>query len=188
MPVFCYSPFAVFIVQKYLYTIDMENQTKLTEAVCCPPFDPSMYDGKTVVWDKKLFVRKDLPTFLHMPLPGTIGSMMTKTWKQIEDAGAKPEDKDFLCLTFDPSPWKSENYLSVTKEIPGAQNTTLSGTFMAKVFDGPYRDVPKWLKEMEKLPLEEGKKIGKQYLCYTTCPKCAKKYGHNYVVVFAEII
>lgn len=25
------------------------------------------------------------------------------------------------------------------------------------------------------------------YFHYTTCPKCAKKYGHNYVVLFTEV-
>jgi len=25
------------------------------------------------------------------------------------------------------------------------------------------------------------------YFFYTTCPKCAKKYGKNYVVILAEV-
>ena len=32
-----------------------------------------------------------------------------------------------------------------------------------------------------------GKPDGEVYFYYTTCPKCAKHYGHNYVVGFAEI-
>ncbi|MGE5758418.1 MAG: hydrolase [Sideroxydans sp.] len=27
----------------------------------------------------------------------------------------------------------------------------------------------------------------KLYFYYTTCPKCAKKYGKNYVVILAEV-
>jgi hypothetical protein len=34
---------------------------------------------------------------------------------------------------------------------------------------------------------EKSYKIKKWYMWYTTCPKCAKKYGKNYVVVIAEI-
>ena len=26
-----------------------------------------------------------------------------------------------------------------------------------------------------------------QYMWYTTCPKCAKKYGKNYVVILGQI-
>ena len=35
--------------------------------------------------------------------------------------------------------------------------------------------------EIEKL------KMGKGYMWYTTCPKCAKKYGKNYVVILSEV-
>ncbi len=33
----------------------------------------------------------------------------------------------------------------------------------------------------------KNKKLKKFYFYYTTCPKCAKKYGKNYVVLLAEI-
>jgi hypothetical protein len=90
-------------------------------------------------------------------------------------------------LAYDPSPWKSEFYISVTKEVPGAKNVTISGSFISKVFEGPYNAVPKWIKEMDEY-LSSINKKGKRYLFYyTTCPKCAKIYGKNYVVAFAEI-
>jgi hypothetical protein len=31
------------------------------------------------------------------------------------------------------------------------------------------------------------KSLKKLYFSYTTCPKCAKAYGKNYVVLFAQI-
>ncbi|MDD3006860.1 MAG: hypothetical protein PHX30_04755 [Candidatus Pacebacteria bacterium] len=157
------------------------------ESICCPRFDPTLWDEKTVVWENKLFVKKNLPAFLHMPLPGTIGKMMTGISAKIETAGAKPTDQDFLWLSYDPSPWKSENYIHVTKEVPGLENVTLSGTFMTKVFDGPFNAVPEWIKEMDLYMSAQNKKAQKYYFYYTTCPKCAKKYGHNYVVMFAKI-
>jgi len=52
-------------------------------------------------------------------------------------------------MAYDPSPWKSELYLAVAKEVPGAKNVALSGAFFTKVFDGPYNAVPKWIKEMD---------------------------------------
>lgn len=154
---------------------------------CCAIFNPAVWDGKTTVFNEKLFVRKATPQFFHMPLPGTIGKMMTRSWAAIEAAQAKPADADFLWLAYDPSPWKCEHYIHVTREVPGLTNVKLSGTFMTKVFDGPFNHVPKWIKEMDAYLLSQGKHAKKYYFYYTTCPKCAKEYGHNYVVVFAEV-
>jgi len=33
----------------------------------------------------------------------------------------------------------------------------------------------------------KGKAAKKTYIFYTTCPKCAKVYGKNYVVILAEV-
>jgi hypothetical protein len=33
----------------------------------------------------------------------------------------------------------------------------------------------------------KGKALQKLYFFYTTCPKCAKKYGKNYVVLLAQV-
>ncbi len=157
------------------------------EEECCQKFNPKPWDEKTHIWKNKLFIKETMPQFLHMPLPWLIGKMITRMWKKAEDAKAAPDLKDFLWLAYDPSPWKSENYIYVTKEVPNALNVKLSGTFISKVFDGPYNQVPVWLKEMDAYLAEKGKKAKKYYFYYTTCPKCAKKYGHNYVVAFAEI-
>jgi hypothetical protein len=47
--------------------------------------------------------------------------------------------------------------------------------------------VPKYIKEADTYLASLGKKAKKYYFYYTTCPKCAKKYGHNYIVAFAEV-
>lgn len=159
------------------------SNTKL----CCPKFNPAIWDGKTIVFKDKLFVKKTLPQIFHIPLPGTIGRMITKVSAAIEAAGAKPSDQEFLWLAYDPSPWRGEHYIHVTHEVAGLENVKLSGTFMTKVFDGPYSDVPKWIKETDQYIAGLGKSAKKYYFYYTNCPKCAKLYGHNYVVVFAEI-
>lgn len=158
-----------------------------TEDVCCLPFDPALWDKKTTVWKEKKFIQGWIPQFLHIPLPVMFGHVITRLWKQATDAGAAPDIKDFLMLSFDPSPWKSELYLSVTKKVQGADNTTISGTFLTRVFDGPYNAVPQWIKEMDEYVAKQNKIVKKYYFYYTTCPKCAQKYGHNYVVVFAQI-
>jgi len=152
---------------------------------CCPKFDPAPWEGKTHIWKNKLFIEDDIKQLFHMPI--NMGPVITRMWKKIEDAGAKPEDKDFLMLAYDPSPWKSEFYISVTRKVPEAKNVTLSGSFISKVFEGPYNAVPKWIKEMDEYLSSINKKAKRYLFYYTTCPKCAKIYGKNYVVVFAEI-
>jgi len=159
---------------------------KLPET-CCPPFNPEPWQEKTLVWDNKLFIKDSIPELFHMPWPSMIGKVMERMWKKTEAAGASGEAADFLCLAYDPSPWKCEYYLAVSKEVPNAENVKLSGTFVTKVFDGPYNSVPKWMKETDAYLAKQNKKALKYYFFYTSCPKCAKKYGHNYVVVFAQI-
>ena len=162
----------------------MNNQTQNSE--CCPKFDPRPWDEKTHTWKDKPFIRETLPQLFHMPLPWMVGRMINRMWKKAQDAGAAPDMKDFLWLAYDPSPWKSEHYIHVTKEVPNAENASITGTFVSKVFDGPYNAVPKWVKEMDEYLAREGKKPKKYYFYFTTCPRCAKKYGHNYVVAFAQ--
>jgi len=65
--------------------------------------------------------------------------------------------------------------------------TSLSGTFLTKVFEGPYQNVGEWAQEMKEYVESKGRKLKKLYFSYTTCPRCAKAYGKNYVVLFAQI-
>jgi|WetSurMetagenome_2_1015567.scaffolds.fasta_scaffold06477_6 hypothetical protein len=159
----------------------------LKEHECCPVFDPEPWDNKTHNWNDKLFIIDTIPQFLHMPLPSMMGKVIGRMWNKAKASGAESEMKDFLLMSYDPSPWKSILYMTVTKEVPGTENVKLTGTFISKVFDGPYNHAPKFLKEMENYITSQGKKAKNYYFYFTTCPKCAKKYGHNYCVLFAEV-
>jgi hypothetical protein len=75
----------------------------------------------------------------------------------------------------------------VTKDVPDAVMVRLSGRYLTKVFEGPYRDAGRWVKETEKFVADSGKQLRRLYFFYTTCPRCAKHYGKNFVVAFAEI-
>ena len=70
---------------------------------------------------------------------------------------------------------------------PWAKNVALSGAFFTKVFDGSYNAVPKWIKEMDSQIASQSKTAKKHYVYFTTCPKCAKTYGHNYAVALAQV-
>ena len=117
---------------------------------CCPKFDPEPWNEKDILWKDKLFVKDTVVQFMHMPLPGTFGKTVGRMWKKIEEAEAKPDTKDFIMLATESSPWKGEIYINVTKEVPNAENIRLSGTYITRVFDGPYNAVPKWAKEMDQ--------------------------------------
>jgi effector-binding domain-containing protein len=168
----------------------MTNQT-IKSTGCCEPFDPTPWrdtstdlaQAKKIVWQNKLFVKDHVTSFFHIPL--NMGKKIIKNIKLIEQAGAKSPYQ--LMLTDEKSLWGADIYIDVAKEVPGAQMASLSGTFLTKVFEGPYQNVGKWAREIKEYVKNQGKELKKLYFSYTTCPRCAKVYGKNYVVLFAQI-
>ena len=155
---------------------------------CCPTFHPEKWDDKTHHWDKKKFIKASVPTFFHIPLPPMLGKKITKMMKMAEDSGKLSDEKEDILLLFtDPTAFKSELYLSVTNLVPNAENTTLTGTFKSKVFDGAYKAIPKFMKQMDTYLGKQDIKANNYYVHYAYCPKCAKEAGHNYMVLFAEV-
>ena len=150
---------------------------------CCPRFNPEPWDGKTLTWENRRFVKDRVTSILHIPL--NFGAVMKRNVTAIAAAGAKPES--MIVLSDENSLWGADVYLEATRDIPGANMATISGTFFAKVFEGPYQNVRKWVEEMKALVAARGKSVSKLYFYYTTCPKCAKKYGRNYVVILAQL-
>lgn len=150
---------------------------------CCPRFDPAPWDDKVITWDKKLFLKDRIRSFLHIPL--NFGSVMRRSMPKIEAADAEPPETIILCD--ENSLWGADVYIAITKDVPDARTATLSGTFVSKVFEGPYQNVRKWITEMGSFMKEKGMTAKKLYFFYTTCPKCAKKYGKNYVVILAQV-
>ncbi len=153
--------------------------------ICCYPFDTSLWDEKTHLWKDKLFLQDEVVQFLHIPL--NMNSVVKRMFAEIEKADAMPEVKDFLLLSYDPSPWKSEIYMTVTKDIPNRKIAKLTGTFISKVYDGSYNNVPKWIENMDRYLNTNNQKALKYYFHFAYCPKCVEKYGHNYCVVFAQV-
>jgi hypothetical protein len=63
----------------------------------------------------------------------------------------------------------------------------MSGQFFSKVYEGPYKDTGRWCKDFETFAQDRNLSVDKRYMWYTTCPKCAKEYGKNYVVIMGKI-
>ncbi len=150
---------------------------------CCPRFDPLPWDNQQLHFKDKRFVKAKTRSAAHVPL--NMGRVFKRTFRAIEQADAH-SDQDFVVLSHDPSAWSSEHYFSVTKDVPGQEMIALTGDYMTKVFDGPYKEAPNWQREMQAHVTTRGAQAKKIYFFYTTCPKCAKYYGKNYVVAVAE--
>jgi effector-binding domain-containing protein len=150
---------------------------------CCPKFDPDKWEEKEFEWEEKKFVKDKVFTIFYMPM--NFGKVITKLMKKINSAGA--ECPEWMSLSDHTSKWNMDLYIAVDKEVPGTKNVTISGKFISKVYEGPYKNTGKWCKDFSKYAKEKGLDIKKEYMWYTTCPKCAKKYGKNYVVIIGEI-
>ena len=158
-----------------------KRENKYTE--CCRRFDPGPWDGRVVSFKDKLFLRESAISVLHIPL--NFGPVMARSMERITEAGALSDTPLMMCD--ESSPWRSDIYIAVGKEVPGARMERVTGRFLSKVFEGPYRDSGKWVREMREYAAGKRVEIRRMYFFYTTCPSCARKYGKNYVVLMAQV-
>jgi hypothetical protein len=156
---------------------------KTSPTGCCPPFDPTTFKQGDVTWTEKLFVVDQVAAFLHVPL--NLGRRVLRNQRLIDTAGATPVQPIMLCD--DKSPWRTDIYIEVTKPVPGATMAKLSGTYVTRVYEGPYSQAGKWAEDLRRRVTAQGREIEKIYFAYTSCPRCARAYGKNYVVLFAQL-
>jgi hypothetical protein len=153
------------------------------EKVCCPQFEPALWDGKILDWNNKRFVKAKVFTFLYMPI--NFGGVMKRLCNLMDKAGAQMTDG--LLLADHTSKWNMNLYLATDKEISGIENVMLNGKFLCKVYEGNFKDTGKWVKDFQDYLKNINLNSKKLYMWYTTCPKCAKKYGKNYVAIVGQI-
>ncbi len=172
---------------KTINDIDMETQAMQESDVkafeCCPPFDPAPWDDNVFEWDEKRFIRDKVLTAFHMPL--NFGHVMKALAGKMDKAGAG--NPDYMWLSDHTSGWNMDLYLAVDKEVHGTHNVSLCGRYYSKVYEGNFRNTGTWYSDFEQRATARNLKIQKQYMWYTTCPKCAKKYGKNYVVLIGRV-
>ena len=133
----------------------------------------------------RFFIRKSGRSFGYIPL--NMGSVLGSLHSTAKDAGASLPMEKALLLSRDLSPWKSDQLYGVSKSVDGADNVVLDGTYLTRVYEGPYKDAKKWNKEIRGQALKRGVNDPEVYFFYTTCPKCQKHYGKNYVIGFARV-
>lgn len=157
------------------------EQTKNEE--CCPRFNKESWDGKIIEWNNKKFIKDKVFTIFNMPI--NFGSVMKRLDRNVRKENAATPDH--LCLSDHVSKWSMDVYLAVDKEIKDADNVALNGRFLCKVYEGPFQDTGKWCDDFKKYAHDKNFEIKKWYMWYTTCPKCAKKYQKNYVVIIGQV-
>jgi hypothetical protein len=160
----------------------METNTK-SEPECCPPFDPQPWDDKLIVWENKRFIKDHVFTLFYMPM--NFGAAMKRLMKKLDDSGATCPCG--LCLSDHTSKWNMDLLLEVDREIPGTENLSLTGKFYSRVYEGNFNQTGNWQKDFDSAVRLKGFNMKKTYMWYTTCPKCAKKYGKNYVVILGQV-
>lgn len=153
----------------------------MKEEICCPKFDPKNWNEKVFEWKDKKFVKAKVFTLFFIPI--NFGSVISKLMQKV----ANNISKDMVSLSDHTSKWNMDIYVAVDKEIEGVENATLSGKYLSKVYEGNFKDTGKWCEDYKIYAKTKKMKIKKWYMWYTTCPKCAKKYGKNYVVIVNEV-
>jgi len=153
------------------------------ETGCCPKFNPAPWQDKIHHWQNKKFIKAKVKTFFYIPL--NFDKVIVPLAEMVDAADANPEVR--LCLSDHTSMWNMDIYVAVDKDIPNVEMTQMSGDFYSKVYEGDFNQTGKWCKDFESSAKSKNYNIKKLYMCYTTCPACAKAYGKNFVVIIGEI-
>lgn len=159
--------------------------TSKNETGCCAVPNVDAWQKQTFDFEDKSFIREHTRSALYVPL--NMGSTMTKLQTTAAAANAAMPPDQAMTLSRDLSPWKAEHLYAVTQPIPGADNVSLSGRFVSMVFEGPFKNAKTWYEDTASYALQLGLPSDEVYLFYTTCPKCAKYYGKNYVIGMAKV-
>ncbi len=151
---------------------------------CCPRFHPEGWDRQSLHFADKRFVRATTKSKDHVPID--MAEVFGRTFEAIMDAGAMDEAHP-LVLSRDLSAEQGEHLFAVDAEVPGEEMVTLSGHYRTRVFDAPYEEAPMLLEGFRHELEEEGEEALESWMFYTTCPRCAEAYGHNYMVLVDKV-
>lgn len=159
--------------------------TSVNQTGCCAIPNVEEWDKQRITFENKPFIRLYTRSILYIPL--NMSAVMTALQKTAQQAGVTPAPEQALTLSRDISPWKAEHLYAVTSPVEGADNVSLSGTFLTMVFEGDFKNAGKWHDQLVSYAVESGMTPYTTYFFYTTCPKCAKHYDKNYVIGLAQV-
>lgn len=151
---------------------------------CCPVFHPEMYDNQVFDLSDYNFIQVSTLSFMYMPL--NMDKVFTRTMESI-NLNKQAYDDRYLILSKDISPFKCNHYFLVKGDVEGYETHKIKGQFYTKVYDGEFKQISSWIKDFENQLKAKNSTLKDMYVFYTTCPNCAKVYGHNYVVLFGKL-
>jgi hypothetical protein len=162
-----------------------ETYTDINETGCCAVPNIDNWQEKIIDFENKRFIREYTKSVFFVPT--NMDKVMASLNHTAIAAGALMPPNEAMILSRDLSPFKAEQLYAVSKEVEGADNVLLSGSFASKVYEGDYKNAKSWHDDLKKYVEKLGKKSSETYLFYTTCPKCAEHYGKNYTIGLARL-
>lgn len=153
------------------------------ETGCCPSLNKKEWDKKTHKWKNKPFYKTSYLSLFHVPL--NIGDIVTKAMNVLEKRKlVKPPT---IMLSKEDGMFSSTMLIEMARETSDLPLEKLNGEFVSMLFEGDYKDAGMWVKQMLDYVKSKGKETTQLYHWYVTCPKCAKEYGKNQTVIFAQL-
>ena len=129
----------------------MDQLNADSETGCCKRFNPEPWQEKKITWEDKLFVKDRVRSIFHIPI--NFGKVMIRNMEKIQAADALPQEQ--VVLSDENSLWGADVYIAVEKDVPNADMQKVSGTFMTKVFEGPYKNARLWCQQMAEYVKEK---------------------------------
>jgi hypothetical protein len=154
-----------------------------TQEICCPRFNPEPYEDKFHEWKNKNFIKDKVFCLFYIPL--NFRRAMKRLNKKLITAGHSSPDG--FCLSVHKSMWNIDLLMACNYVIPNTENVKLNGKYYSRVYEGDFKNTDSWIKDFKQFTQQKGIKTRKPLFWYTTCPKCANKFGKNYVVIFSEV-
>ncbi len=150
---------------------------------CCKRLLPAEWDKKEIVWRDKPFYRDHYWSFFHVPIG--FGKKIVRGLEKIKETGLISEQ---MVLSKCNGLWGGEMLIPVSQKTDLFETELITGRFFARLFEGHYGDMNRWIKETQKYCKEKGMKAQEFIFWHATCPKCAKRFGDKaQVVVFARV-
>ena len=145
--------------------------TRGDQTGCCPRFLPEEWDEKIFTLDNLKFVKARTKSFMYMPI--NMNKVYSYVFDEVDKARARHEST-YLVLSKDISSFKCDHYFLVEADVPNLDETRMDGNYLTKVFEGPYKDMGKWMSVMKLYVKSSGHESDDIFSFYTTCPKCSK--------------
>jgi len=156
----------------------------VTDEICCELIDGKKWQGKTIQWKDKPFVKDSYFALFYMPQG--VEKKIVKWVNELLARKLLPEDGMIL--------WRNEGLfggeilITTKKDAPDLPIEKISGKFFTMFFEGKsYSDAGKWYKAFDKETAKKGLKIKEMMMWYTICPACMKKFGKVQGVLFGRI-